>query len=356
MKHSLRTGRRIVTLVVAGLSCTLATVGAITVPASDAATTTTTVKGGVYAAGERQAGVKVRLMLLDPDSGDSYDTIATTTTDARGAFTMSPRSVVSGGRYELWYDDPDRDIVSGWRAIAVKRGTTTSKAITARVGSTITGWLAYPDGTSPSSARVYLEGLVADSDFPTRGPLADDRKVYPVETAVRPGGSFRFKGLPRGEYHLVYEDASDRFLSLCHDGDLAKAGGSPTFARDTCPETEGISVGIGEAATIPVRTFEARSSRISGRVTNSARTPIEATVTAYPENGSSPSFTTYTTKGSWAVDDLPPGTWQVKVIPTEPRYAARWYLNGVYRPSSTVIPTTAGQETTGRNVVLPLRR
>jgi hypothetical protein len=313
---------------------------------------TTVVKGAIAAAGEWQPGVKVRLMLRDPDSGDSYATIASTTTGTRGAFSFSGFPVITDGRYELWYDDPDRDLVSGWRLVDPVRGSTVTRNITARLGSVITGTVRYANGAQPTHARVLVDGQVADADGPTRG-TADPEPVWPTEVAVGADGRFTVKGLPRGGYRLTFTDTTHYFYDVCHDGSRERVDES---GAPTCQHVPRLAVGIGTRTTLPAVTFTDRSAQVIGRVTNASGASVGSFVTLHREGDPAVYAATNTQSGAvWRIIDLPAGRWQVKVDPYDARYATRWYTAATSQSGATVVTTATGQKVVNRNVVVPLR-
>lgn len=351
MNIRLRAGRLVALLATVSLAGGLVAAGSVTAPPAEAATTTI-VKGAIAAAGEWQPGVKVRLMLRDPDSGDSYATIATTTTTTRGAFSFRPATVVKDARYELWYDDPDLDLVAGWRIVEPVMGSTVTRNITARVGSVITGRVGYANGAQPTHARVLVDGQVAEADGPTRG-TADPEPVWPTEVAVGSDGRFTVKGLPRGKYRLTFTDTTHYFFDVCHDGSREKV--SEGDANPSCLHVPRLEVGIGARTELPAVTFTDRSAQIIGRVTNASGTAVGSTVRLHRE-GDPATYTVTNTVGSiWRVIDLPAGRWQVEVDPYDARYATRWYTAATSQAGATVVTTTTGQKVVNRNVVVPRR-
>ncbi|KQP75662.1 hypothetical protein ASF37_15630 [Aeromicrobium sp. Leaf289] len=353
MNIRLRAGRLVALLATLSLAGGLVAAGSVTAPPAEAATTTI-VKGAIAAAGEWQPGVKVRLMLRDPDSGDSYATIATTTTTTRGAFSFRPATVVKDARYELWYDDPDLDLVAGWRIVEPVTGSTVTRNITARRASTISGRVAFANGAQPSHAEVLVEGQVAEADAPTRGPAADDQVVYPTTVPVQSDGTFRVKGLPRGDYRLTYTDKTHNFFDICHDGSREKV--SEGDANPSCLHVTPVSVGIAQSASVPRRTFVDRSAQIIGRVTNAQGALVEGIALIHRVGDPSEFTRAYTTKGVWRAIDLPAGSWQVEVSPDDQaRYRDRWFQDAATQSTAQTVTTTAGQKTTNRNVVVPRR-
>jgi hypothetical protein len=352
MNIRLRAGRLVALLATLSLAGGVVAAGSVTAPPAEAATTTI-VKGAIAAAGEWQPGVKVRLMLRDPDSGDSYATIATTTTTTRGAFSFRPATVVKDGRYELWYDDPDLDLVAGWRIVEPVMGSTVTRNITARVGSEITGRVGYANGAQPTHARVLVDGQVAEADGPTRG-TADPEPVWPTEVAVGSDGRFTVKGLPRGKYRLTFTDTTHYFFDVCHDGSREKV--SEGDANPSCLHVPRLEVGIAQSASVPRRTFVDRSAQIIGRVTNAQGALVEGIAMIHRVGDPTEYARAYTTKGVWRAIDLPAGSWQVEVSPDDQaRYRDRWFQDAATQSTAQTVTTTAGQKTTNRNVVVPRR-
>lgn len=304
-----RTVTTFLTLLLAGVALLLP---ALTAPAS--AATTGAVKGTVSSQGVPLQGLKVELTRADYDS-DHFDTIKTTTTNASGGYSFTGLSRTD--QWGDWYSyrikvsDPKGKFVTTVRGFKVVPGTTVTRDATLYPAGALTGKVLREDGASPTTTRVHLIGPKLDIGTPDK-PIS----AYDDDRGVAADGTYKFIGLPAGEYTVRYTDTEGTYLDQCYDDTVAALSIEPTCDSAEAPAAEVVTVTANATKTLDGQVLHHAAAYLGGTVTNGANAPLHGiVVTPYPVSADSGPWGDYgqatTAAGVFNRGPLPAGQWRL---------------------------------------------
>lgn len=342
----------ILTLALAGLALMLSGLSA---PAT--AATTGGVKGTITSGGKVLPGMKVELMQSDYEA-QRYVPIASRTTNSAGAYSFSGIRKLDqwgdGYRYRIRVRDPRGAYVTTVRDFTVITGKTVTRNATIKPAGFLTGKVLRADGATPTATRVHLIG--PDVNIGT-----DDLPVlaYGDERGVTASGTYRFAGLPPGNYTVRYTDTSGKYLDECYDNVPAAGGADATCDSAEVPTAKVVTVAARATSTLADQELSTVGSHVSGTVTSTAGTPIPlAYVTPVPVGSNSrawaDNFSPTTSTGSFARGPIPSGQWQLYVEDGKGNWASQW-VGGTNQATAQVFDLSPGEKVQGIAIKLKSR-
>lgn len=293
----------------------------------------------------------LRVDLMQTDSGDSYDSIAHTTTSASGSYSFSGFPASDAWAYRVQVKDPQGTFVSTFRSFDAEPGKTVYRKVTMKPAGSLTGKVSRADGAAPTSTRVHLIGPDVELGTPDQTILAydDDRGVYA-------DGTYRFVGLPAGDYTVRYTDTSDKYLDQCYDDVLAAQSADPTCDSAEVPAATVVHVAAGPATTLDDQQLTNVGAQIRGTVTDTAGHPLKGIFIAPTPPGGEPNFwyeysqPTHTA-GWFTRGPLPPGQYQLQAMDPGDVWATQWYDN-TDQANAHVFDLGAGETASGFTIKL----
>lgn len=300
-----------------GLLATLAlAVGLLAAPAS--AATKGAVKGVVTLSGKPLAGATVTLRRTP--NGEDFETYKTTTTNTSGAYTFSRRTRTSDFVYSVVVSDSRHRAVTTVREFNNKSNTVT-RNVTMRPAGSVTGKITRADGSSPAKTEVLLEEL----DFES-GPPGAPELIYENYSKVNKDGTYRFVGIPAGDYTIQYIDGTySTYLNQCYNDVVAQR-------RDALPcakHGNQIAVKGGANTAIKDQQLNHIGGRFQGTVTDTSSKPLKnITVTPIPVGlKSTDYYFGYSSRstGRFTAALIEPGRLQLQISDPAGKWASRWY-------------------------------
>lgn len=340
----------ILTLLLTGVALLLP---ALTAPATAAATGT--VKGTISSHGTKLPGLKVELTRLQSDD-DHYDTVASRTTNAVGAYSFSglPEDDPFGEpyRYRIKVSDPLGNHVTTIRAFALLPGKTVTRDATLYKAGALTGKVLRADGATPTTTRVHLIGPKFDIGTPDKPESA-----YDDDRGVAADGTYKFKGLPAGDYTVRYTDATGTYLDQCYDDVVAAQSIDPTCDSDEVPAAEVVTVTATETTTLDDQQLHHAATSLSGTVTNGANAPLSGiNVTPYPVGDDSGPWADQgivtTAAGAFKRGPLPAGQWKLYAKDPAGIWASQW-VGGTSGATAQIFDLSPGEK--AENIAIKLK-
>ncbi len=333
------TTRRSVTAIVALLLASVALVLSGLSPAS--AATTGGVKGVISSGGQTLPGLKVELMQTG-DDGDYYDAIASTTTSSSGAYSFSGFRATDAWGYRVQISDPHGSYVTTFRSFNAIAGKTVTRNATIKPAGFLTGKVTRADGATPTTTRVHLIGPDVQIGTSDSYELA-----YDDDRGVNAGGTYRFAGLPAGDYTVRYTDTSGKYLDQCYDGVLAELGSDPTCDSTEVPAAKIVTVAAKATSTLTDQQLTNVGARLSGTVTSTAGGALKGIdVTPVPQGSDSRDWYDYTTAtgtaGTFSRGSLPSGQWQLYAEDSNGVWASQW-VGGTNQATAQVFDLSPGE-------------
>ncbi len=339
------TQRRSIAAVLTLALASLALLSGVASPA--AAATTSNVTGVITSGGKALPGLKVELLRMESDN-DHYDrvTSATTTTSATGTYKIS--GFRTKDPYDEWYrfrirvSDPHGSYVTAIRDFANAPGKTVTRNATLQPAGFLTGKVLRADGASPTTTRVHLIGPNVDIGTPDKPALA-----YDDDRGVTADGTYRFAGLPAGDYTVRYTDTSGKYLDQCYDGILAKQGTEATCDPAEVPAATKVTVAAKATSTLTDQQLTNVGARLSGTVTSTAGGALKGVdVTPVPQGSDSRDWYDYTkatgTAGTFSRGPLPSGQWQLYAEDSNGVWASQW-VGGTNQATAQVFDLSPGE-------------
>lgn len=297
--------------------------GATALPAS-AASSTGGVAGVVKLQGKPLGALTVELTRTE-DDGDVYDTIKRTTTNSKGAYRFSTFPVADWYGYRILVRDPAGKIVSTVRDFRAKPGRTATRNVTVKAAGSLTGKLTRADGKAPTTTRVLLSGPDVEIGTPDSFELA-----YDDDRGVSANGTYRFVGLPAGDYTVRYSDTSGTYLDQCYDDVLAVQGSEPSCDPYDAPQATKAKVSSGATLTIDDQQLHHPGAHLRGTVTDTFGRPIKGIdITPTPTGTSDNAYYDYLARsrstGRFARGPLEPGSYQLNIEDIDNVWAPQWF-------------------------------
>ncbi|VXC45497.1 hypothetical protein [Aeromicrobium sp. 9AM] len=343
------TTRRPTTAIVALILTSFALVLSGLAPAT--AATTGAVKGVVISAGQPIAGLTVQLMRSDTE-GETWTRVATDTTDAKGAYAFTGVKISEVYHHLVRISDSHGRYVTTDRSFTPRSGRTVTRNATVKPAGFLTGKVFRADGASPTTTRVHLIGPDV-----TIGDPDQNIKAYDTDRGVKADGTYRFAGLPAGDYTVRYTDTSRKYLDQCYDGVLAKLGSDPTCDSTEVPAAKVVTVAAKATSTLTDQTLTHAGARLSGTVTSTAGSILKGIdVTPVPQGSDSRDWYDYAkatgSAGTFSRGSLSSGQWQLYAEDSNGVWASQW-VGGTNQATAQVFDLSAGE--TIDNIAIKLK-
>lgn len=305
------------------------------------------VTGVVTLDGKPLKGAKVTLMRTDDDSGDRYEKYKSATTSSTGAYSFSGFQRKGYVFNRVIVTDPQHRGVSTTRAFKATSKTVRRNVTMQRAGS-IVGKVTRADGGAPTTIRVRIEGPAVTLD-----DAGNEELAYDDDRGVSADGTYRFAGLPAGNYTIRYDDTAKKYLSECYDDLVARQGILPY-----CDKTPEVAVAPGAATTPAAQQLNHVGARILGIVTDTSGKPLKnMSVTPYPAGSSNTGwYESYSTRssGRFTRSPIEPGDWQLRVSDLRGVWETQWY-DSTSRSGAQVFPLAEGTQVKSLAVKLKSR-
>ncbi len=262
---------------------------------------------------------------------------ASSTVDADGRFGFEG---VAFGTYQLYVaPPPGSPLVGRWIG-----GSGTDRAAATR-------WTVWGDGetigtaTTTLAVGASLSGTVSNGGAPLAGASVrvfglGETWLPRATTTTADDGTWTVPGLPAGTYEVQVQPLTG--AAMWAPGVASRDAGTP------------VVVAAGEAVT-GISVDRAATRAVVGRVTDLGGTGVpDVRVVLYqPAAWLGTREATTRADGSFAILDVPDGTYQVRFLPPAGSgLASTWLGNGV-RTASTTITLTGGVSVTGVDQTLP---
>lgn len=318
-------------------------VAALTLPAS--AAQVRSVKGTVVAADSTPiAGLTVYLTATAGDA-DHYDRRTKTTTSSKGTYSFSGFSYDPEDSYRVLVVDPKHRYVSTVRDFSPgSAGKTVTRNVTMKPAGSLTGKITRADGKTPTTTRVVLDGPNVDIGTPDKPvPAYDD------DNGVRSDGTYRFVGLPAGDYTVRFDDPTEKYLPQCYDDALAEPVIDGVYRCEE-PEAETVEVTAGAVSTLDDQQLDHAGAHVRGTVTDTSGRPIKdaSVIPVLPDGDPG----TYQDVNSWTRSTgrfdrgpLPAGSYRLGA--SAGGYQAEWYDDSLTEDGAQVLTLSPGELVTG---------
>ena len=190
--------------------------------------------------------------------------------------------------------------------------------------------------TTGINAAMLSNGMISGTvtDHSTGNPIAgayayvyDSSGYYLTYAVTSSSGAYTTPGLPAGSYTVKF--SATGYAPFTYSGTVSVSIGTTTS-------------GINAALTA--------DGAISGTVTNaSGQTNLASvSVTAYDSSGSYVTSTSTATDGSYTLENMVPGTYELEFTPSSgPNYLPQYYHGESTLGSADPVTVTSGQTTTG---------
>jgi len=274
--------------------------------------------------------------------GDAY-------TNANGTYTIAGPPGLIAGDYQVRFRDPSGVFAEEWYAtpVTVVPGVATSgvDAVLAQETSStgsISGTVTEEGtGTPISSIVVWAYDLSGDwVDYVS--PSSD--------------GTYSIGGLAPGDYKVEF---TDRAMKL---GDEPSGIYIDEWYDDAANFDSADTISVVAGATTTVNAQLTVGGSITGQVTaEGTGQPLIVEVLAVPVDSIFAAESSWTlADGSYSIDGLPTGDYQVKFrenegLATLQGYLAEWYNDRPERASADIVSVTAGSTTAGIDAALALK-
>jgi hypothetical protein len=270
-------------------------------------------KGVISSQGKVLPQLTVELM-QSGDDGDSYDPIASTTTNAEGAYSFARMPTSDAWSYKVRVSDRHGTIVTTVRAFRPVAGKSVTRNATVQPAGFLKGNVLRADGASPTMTRIHLIGPDVQIGNPD-----DDDLAYDDDRGVHGDGSYNFTGLPAGDYTVRYTDTAGSYLDQCYDNVLAALSAEPTCDSEQAAAAKIVTIVANKTSTLDAQTLQHSGAAVAGVVTNTSGAPLKnILVIPHPFGTNDLRWYDYekstSSAGAFTRGPLPAGRWQLSTM------------------------------------------
>ncbi len=276
------------------------------------------------------------------DSGGNFLTSTSTATD--GTYTFAGIYALTAGTYRIGFQDPSGTYLAQF--YSAKASLATATAITVGAGATvanvnaklITGGVIKGTVTNNAATPTKLANIEVDLYDSSGGQLNN--------TTTAADGSYSIGGLQTGTYHVGFQDsAGQAYVAQFFNGQATLTAATPISV------TAGTTTANINAKLVP-------ASNITGKVTNSAATPValaNVEVDVYDSGGNFLTSTSTATDGTYTfagIYALTAGTYRIGFQDPSGTYLAQFYSAKASLATATAITVGAGATVANVNAKL----